>query len=388
MAQSEIPEVEIPDEFLKIIKDFVGDIINTFPEYEPLINKWWLNEDTRMQYIFDYCRKVYPERFFDILYKKDAIFESDSVVNTEFLPGISFKYLWTCDISDATRDIIWKYLQMILISIIGTVQNKDSFGDTSKIFESINEDEFKEKLEDTLNNIQHIFNTTNEEEPWKDPDVENISGGSMPSADELHGHINSMIGGKLGELAREIAEETTQELDIDMDGATNASDVFQKLFQNPGKLMDLVKSVGSKLDTKMKNGEMNQHDLMREATEMLNNMKNVPGMENMQEMFSKMGLGRDKNTGMPDFGGLANLAGLAGLNKNAKLDTNAMEQKLKTAKMKERMKKRMEEKHLNQLLIEAQKEIQNNANSHALTDDALISMFSNEKKETKKKSKK
>lgn len=33
--------VKIPEEFTKVIKDFVGDLRITFPEYESLINKWW-----------------------------------------------------------------------------------------------------------------------------------------------------------------------------------------------------------------------------------------------------------------------------------------------------------------------------------------------------------
>ena len=73
------------------------------------------------------------------------MFKKESEINTEFLPGISFKYLWQCDISDSTRETIWKYLQLILISIIGCVKNRDAFGDTAKLFQSINEDEFKGK---------------------------------------------------------------------------------------------------------------------------------------------------------------------------------------------------------------------------------------------------
>ena len=33
--------IAIPEEFNKVIKDFVFDIRNTFPEYDALINKWW-----------------------------------------------------------------------------------------------------------------------------------------------------------------------------------------------------------------------------------------------------------------------------------------------------------------------------------------------------------
>jgi hypothetical protein len=31
----------IPEEFTKVIKDFVNDLKTTFPEYESFINKWW-----------------------------------------------------------------------------------------------------------------------------------------------------------------------------------------------------------------------------------------------------------------------------------------------------------------------------------------------------------
>jgi len=106
-------------------------------------------------------------------------------------------------------------------------------------------------------------------------------------------------------------------------------DVFQKLFKNPGKLMGLVKNVGSKLESKMKSGDIKESELIAEASEIINRMKNMPGMGNMQEMLSKMGLGS--------------------LPKGAKLDLNAMEAKLnqtmKTAKMKERMRQKVDEKN-------------------------------------------
>jgi hypothetical protein len=368
----------VPEEFPKIIKDFVSDLKNTFPEYEAIINKWWTkdygSEEEKMDFIFQYCLKIFPERFFDILYKKDEIFSQDSDINTEFLPGISFKYLWGCEISLSTRDIIWKYLQMILISVMGTVDNKDAFGNSADMFKSMNEDDFKNKLSDTMKNMQSIFEDLEKPvaEPWKDD--EPTFGESLPNEDEMHSNLNGLIGGKLGELAKEIAEETTQDLDIDMEGATNATDIFQKLFQNPGKLMSLVKTVGDKLDSKMKSGEMSQTELMTEATSMLNNMKKMPGMDNMQELFNKMGMGG------------AAAAAAAGLNKNTKIDTNAMNQKTANMKMKERLKKKAEERYLNQLLIEAKNEM--NTPSNALTDNDLIDLFSKDAKSTQGKNKK
>ena len=48
----------IPEEFTKVIRDFVKDLKTTFPEYETFISKWWKdkahynyidNEDDRNQ---------------------------------------------------------------------------------------------------------------------------------------------------------------------------------------------------------------------------------------------------------------------------------------------------------------------------------------------------
>ena len=35
----------VPEEFTKVIRDFVGDLKVTFPEYVPFINKWWKSKE-------------------------------------------------------------------------------------------------------------------------------------------------------------------------------------------------------------------------------------------------------------------------------------------------------------------------------------------------------
>ena len=39
----------------------------------------------------------------------------------------------------------------------------------------------------------------------------------LPNAEEIHDHITGMLDGKLGQLAREIAEETASNLNFDME---------------------------------------------------------------------------------------------------------------------------------------------------------------------------
>ena len=357
-------DTQVPEEFARVLKDFVRDLNNTFPEYTPLISKWWKfeseyayieNEEERKEAFeqgittstkiaFDFCKKRLASRFIDILYQNEEIFKPDSTIDTEFLPHIHFKTLWNFDVSDKTRETMWKYLQLIVFSIIGTLENKEAFGDTTKLFDLINQDEFKTKLEDTLSKMQEIFDSSNNANANTDADAdgENKSAGSntfnmedMPNAQDIHEHITGMLDGKLGNLAKEIAEETAQNINLDMENTGDMKDVVNNLIKNPSKLMGLVQSVGSKLDNKMKSGEIKESELISEATQIMNKMKNMQGMSEVQSMLSKMG--------MPDMGAMGGLGAMGG---NTKLNTGAMEaqleRKMKLAKQKERMKTKLE----------------------------------------------
>jgi len=319
-----------PEEFYKIINDFTSDILITFPEYSGLIARWWnrtsdnIEESKKKEtlFVFRHCIKIFPERFFDILYKNVDIFKTESEVSTEFLPGIVFNQLWNLDISDSTKETIWKYLQLILFSVIGSVHNSSELGDAAKLFEAINEEELKKKLEETLEGMQNLFDASGSPVDGMDASFSGINMENIPNAQQLHEHINSMMGGKLGKLAMELAEETARDLNLDMENTGDAKDVFQKLFKNPGKMMNMVKNIGSKIDEKIKSGEIKESELMQEGMELLEKMKNMPGMGDMQKMFSQMGI--------------------PGLGKGAKINMGAMEAQLnrnmKNAKMKERLR--------------------------------------------------
>jgi len=327
-------DLQVPDEFIKVICDFAKDLSRTFPdkvteeegscifglnhavetEDKELVTKYCAEMHT-------FCSTTYPKYFFDILYEHNELFDKESM---ELLPGVNFVELWKSDITDATRATIWKYLQLILFTVVTDINSEESFGDAAKLFEAINTDEFKEKIEATIGEMETIFKQKAEEE-GEEADVPSIG---LPNAEELNSHIHKMMEGKLGCLAKEIAEETAEDLDIDMENATSVNDVFNKLFKNPTKLMDLVKNVGSKLDTKIKTGAIKESELMEEASEFVANMKNMPGMNNLESMFSKMG--------MP------------GMAPGAKVDMGAfnrqMQQNLRGAKMRDRMRSKLEQK--------------------------------------------
>ena len=49
--------------------------------------------------------------------------------------------------------------------------------------------------------------------------------------------------GKLVLMAKELAEETSKDLDMDMENVTDVNDVLTKLFKNPTKLMNLATNI-------------------------------------------------------------------------------------------------------------------------------------------------
>ena len=340
------------------MKDFYKDVLLVFPEV-----KYHL-EDSTIEFLqdkrdatelFDYCTKVYPERFFDILYQNEDIFEN-SEVNTNFLPNIEFKNLWREDISDNTRKTIWKYLQLILFSVSSSLKNRSDFGDTEKLFEAIDEDEMKKKLEETMKEMSDMFEQNLDSE---DPSSF-MNSEDLPNPEELQNHISGLMEGKLGRLAQEIANETASEMEMDMDDSANVGDVFQKLMKNPGKLMNLVKSIGSKLDDKLKSGEIKESELMQEAADLMEKMKSMPGMKNMNKIFSKMGIPMGKNQKV-------SMSGM-----QARLNQN-----MRAANQKERMLRKLEERR-------KQREAQNNLNNESNTQNYKQYKFKPEEGNVKK----
>lgn len=340
MAETEGTKVQIPSDFKKIIVDMTKDILISFPEQKDNLNENLHNLifennveklDYSLKYVFIFCKTVYPKRFFEILYQTVDIFNED----VEFLPGINFKLLWKENITDKTRETIWKYLQLVLFNIVSSISDGNTFGDTAKLFESVNQDDFKSKLEETIGEMQKMFGENTNDDATGDATGEkkektsSINLEDLPNPADIQDHVNNMMNGKLGKLAREIAEETASDLNIDMENASSINDVFKHLMSNPTKLMGLVKNVGSKLDSKMKSGDVKESELLAEASEMMKKMKDMPGMGDIQSMMSKMGM---------------NPQGKGPGKVNVSAMQNNLDKKLKEAKNRERILRNLAEK--------------------------------------------
>ena len=331
--------VEKHASFRKVMGDKLKDMLTTFPELEAKLDDrlrvLWKQSENNEESITDatkslleYCENIFPARFFDILYENEEMFDNDEL-DLQFLPGIDYKVLWKMNISDNTRTTIWKYLQLILFSCVSGVGSAEGFGDTAELFKAINEDEFKKKLEETMEGMQNMFKKAAENEGGEEGEGINLN--DLPDPQGIHEHVQGLMQGKLGALAAEIAEETAEELGMeDMKDAASVNDVFSKLLKDPKKIMNMVKNVGSKLDEKIKSGDIKESELLEEASEMMKKMKEMPGMENIQSMLSKMGLGKQ--------GGKINHAAMQA----------HMERNIRLAQQKERLRARAGQKQANQ----------------------------------------
>ena len=114
----------------------------------------------------------------------------------------------------------------------------------------------------------------------------------LPDPEKFQEHLSGLLDGKIGNLAKEIAEETANDLDVDVNNAKSTGEVFEKLVKDPTKLMGLVKNIGGKIQYKIKSGEVKESELLEEAKEIVEKLKTTPGLKNM---MSKMGMGSGAN---------------------------------------------------------------------------------------------
>ena len=173
------------------------------------------------------------------------------------------------------------------------------------------------------------------------------SGNGMPNPDDLHSHLKGLFGGKLGSLAKELVEELTDELqealglnpeEFNENSATK--DIFAKLMKNPQKFMQIVQKINAKFQDKIKRGDLSQEEIMKEAGEMMQKMKEMGGnSKQMNEMFQNMA---------KTMGGMGGMGGMfpGGNKKNMRVDTNAIDRMMKAQNTRERLRAKLEKKKM------------------------------------------
>ena len=378
-----VPENDVertyPEKFPSLILDFTSALSITFPEFKSLwsaYNAQTLEPEWKNLYM--HCLVVYPERFFDILYQNEEMFDPKNKYNLQFLPGVDFYRLYHCNgVTKKTRESMWKYIQLILFTIVGTLKDKAEFGDTMNLFEGIDETELQEKLASAMGNIGDFFKegndqmqntfesfantfTKNETDDGMEEMFEKMGSmfdmssnevppqfdqNNMPDVDNINDHLKGLFGGKLGSLAKELMEELSEDISesfgIDANSVNENADpkeVFKNLIRHPDKFLKIVQKINNKFQDKMKAGDLSQEDIMREAGDMLRKMKEMGGnSKEMKEMFQ-------------------NMASAMGGGKNTRVDTNAIDRMMKMQSTKERLRSKLDKKKEANFVLESTKD--------------------------------
>jgi hypothetical protein len=319
----------VPESFRTVIADFARDLMTSFPEHTPVLAKWSVAADIPepvLIEVFEYMLTVYPERFFDILYQNEDMFKPESGMNVDFFPGLDFRQVFGAEgVSESIRSAVWKYMQLMLMTIVGSVRDKTGFGDAASMFDGVDEADLQKKMSDTIGEIGRFFTgmsagqqteggqqTECEKPDNSSQNTEDSQNASMPNADELNDHLKGLFDGKIGSLAKELAEELATEMS-DMFGKEDESvkttqDLLKKMMKNPKKIMDLVKTIGAKLNDKMKSGEISEQEIMKEAGELMSKMKGMGGKNEFTAMFQNIAKGMGMGGSKMNMGAFDNMA--------------------------------------------------------------------------------
>ncbi len=189
------------------------------------------------------------------------------------------------------------------------------------------------------------------------PSTENEGNGKkpgfkLPNPELLKEHLKTLLDGKLGKLAKEFTDEFTNDLkgffdEEDEANMKSSKDVLAKLIKDPKKMVLILKKITTKLQEKMKRGDISQEELMAEMSGLMEKMKDMGGGADFADMLK--GLAGTPFMKMFEKG----LGGMGG-----KIDMNKLNQMTKQSGMKERLRKKMEQKKAALALAEAQAQTQ------------------------------
>ena len=132
---------------------------------------------------------------------------------------------------------------------------KNVFMSMSNENNSISGDNMENIFEKAMNELSgnDVFETMEQAAETMEKEFENISGGENThfnmndfDSNSMKDHLSGLMKGKIGLLAKEIAEEASKELGIDAESLTQETqqNFMKELFKNPTKLLSIVKKIG------------------------------------------------------------------------------------------------------------------------------------------------
>ena len=278
--------MDIEKQIFSIFSSFIRDLSKTFPEIKNCLYRNYEQEIVGEDLKLDSCPKIqcFLAKINDnsklIEDKNEKLFEIE-----DLLEEISFKRLWEKNISDKTKNTIWKYFQTFTIININLHSSKQ----LKEALSSMDEGEIKKediKDKQTAKDLKKLKKLVSEVKTEKDNDeldLENMLGGLMDS--------------NIGSIAKEVASSMKiDEMFGNIDENSNPMDVMAQMM-NPEKMGNIFQNINSVMEQKMKDGELNEDILKKEAENMYGDMANNPLFGNlMKQMNPENTSGKSEST--------------------------------------------------------------------------------------------
>ena len=268
--------MDIEKQVFSIFSSFIRDLSKTFPEIKNCLYRNYENEIVGEDLKLENCSKI--KSFLSIVNEHSKLIENKDIKffeNENILEEISFQRLWEKNISDKTKNTIWKYFQTFTIINI----NLNSSKQLQEALTSMNEGEIsKEDIKDKqtakdLKKLKKLAENVKEEVNDEDElDLDNMLGGLMDS--------------NIGSIAKEVASSMKlDEMFGNVDENSNPMELMAQMM-NPEKMGNIFQNINSVMEQKMKDGELNEETLKKEAQSMYGDMANNPLFGNLMKQMN------------------------------------------------------------------------------------------------------
>ena len=271
---------EVETQLFSIFSSFIRDLSKTYPEIKNCLYRNYEDCITNT----DKPIKDFPrlQKFLDLIQEHEKYITDK---NSEFfdleidlLEEISFKNLWSKNISGKTRETIWKYLQTFQIININLTSNAQLQEALSQIGSDTVMEVDKKTAKD-LKKLKKLSKDVKEEIPSGENELEDMLGGLMDSG--------------IGSIAKEVAEQ----MDVEkMFGSVNENSNPMELMaqmMNPEKMGSIFQNINSVMEKKVEAGELTQESLKAEAGGMMGKMGENEMFKNMMGQMNPEGMRQD-----------------------------------------------------------------------------------------------
>ena len=268
------------DDTSKLIEELKNNL-----DTDKYINNFWENINSKSKMISQHD---------EFLFCKDI-----DIINNLSL----FEYYNHENITEENKNKLWEYLEFMYLYTYSFKSNIDELnGVLNNINDELENKENDVNLKSWLAIVDNIKNNKNRIEKYDDNDNDNEenNGFNIPNLnlpkinremfDKFEKYSDEITNGPIGKLAKDIANN------LDLEKMNNPMELLTSLCSGDLKnnnLMSLINSVGSELQDKINNNEINQEELMKDASNIMGNFSglfnenNVPNVPKNPETHNK-----------------------------------------------------------------------------------------------------